>query len=815
MMMSYISADALDVFSDLAGVVVRLEPFAVGYDERGRFFHAEFARRRRVLFGVYHAVLHARLVQHHFAGLAVGAAAPGKQHRAADRRGRGGACRAVRVQRVRFFEGRVRNVVHLSVLEFLRFAVVPVLHGAVVARDAAVNFGLCAAVRAGELFAREVAVLLADGIGGRKGVVGEFIVVRDLFHESGGRFPVGQLFAEEGVEHRARGVKGLQIVLNVQSVEHVLGISHGQVRAVGVIGRAVFVGGDDVGVLFFVVLGEAVRGGFRRRRFEVEEVAVLFLIVRKPLPHMVEHAFGEFLRLFVRHVLSDPARVERRFVHAHEAYRGEVVGERAEVALRVGVQPLVQKFGDDGALGVERTRGNVHQPVEAAHEILFALRKVSDARHVDGHDAHRTRRFAAAEVPARLFAQFSQVEAQTAAHAADVARLHVRIDVVGKIRRAVLRGHLKEEPVVFGVRPIEIFGDGIGGYGVLESSAVRVALYHDFDERLVHHVHLFLAVFVFEVLVLAAHDGGEFGKVVGHHPVEGDVGKRRLRAPAAGGVHAVNEGLDALFDLVVREVVRLYEGREVGIEGGERLRARPFVLHDAEEVDHLVAEGREVLRGGGSDLPGDAAQTFLDELFERPARAVARQHGQIVDMDIRAAVRVGDLFVIDLRKPVIRRDRPAVGEDQPADRIGDGGIFLYPPVGRLYIAVHEFFVVEQGRLHVADLFALFAVEDVAFSHVRIPRFGEDALNAVLNVLHGDFPVLDLGFEVRRHFQREHVDDARVVLFLNGVERLGDRHGDLFDVELGDLSVPFDDLIHFSLSFPRHAVVLSYVGRALL
>ena len=252
------------------------------------------------------------------------------------------------------------------------------------------------------------------------------------------------------------------------------------------------------------------------------------------------------------------------------------------------------------------------------------------------------------------------------------------------------------------------------------------------------------------------------------------------------------------FDLLVVEVVRLYEGREVGIEGAERLRARPFVLHDAEEVDHLVAQRREVLGGGGGNLARNAAQPLLDELFERPARAVARQHGQIVDVDFRVAVRVRHFLVVNFRKPVVGGDGAAVGEDEPAYRIGHGRILLHAPVGRLYIAVHERLVVEHGRVHVADFLALLAVEDVAFRHVRIPRLGEHRLHAVLNVLDGDFPLFNLRLKIRSHLQREHVDDARVVLLLHRVERFRDCQGNLFDVKFCNLSVPFDNLIHKSL-----------------
>ena len=57
------------------------------------------------------------------------------------------------------------DVILLALLILLSFACIPVLHGTVVAGDAAVYLGSLAALGAGELLAVEVAVVLADGIG--------------------------------------------------------------------------------------------------------------------------------------------------------------------------------------------------------------------------------------------------------------------------------------------------------------------------------------------------------------------------------------------------------------------------------------------------------------------------------------------------------------------------------------------------------------------------------------------------------------------------------------------------------------------------
>ena len=123
----------------------------------------------------------------------------------------------------------------------------------------------------------------------------------------------------------------------------------------------------------------------------------------------------------------------------------------------------------------------------------------------------------------------------------------------------------------------------------MEATSVGIALDHDFDKGLVDHGHLVLAVFVFKRHFLAADNAVQFRHVIRNCPVQSDVGKRSLGSPTGGGVDAINKGLDGLFDLFIGEVVGFDEGGEIGVEGAKCLSAGPFVLHDAEEVDHLVA----------------------------------------------------------------------------------------------------------------------------------------------------------------------------------------------------------------------------------
>ena len=91
--------------------------------------------------------------------------------------------------------GALFNIILLASLVLLRFTDIPVLHRAVVAGNAAVNLGGCAALRAGEMLTGEITVGLADGIGGGHGVVGQAVVFRNLAYQGGSRLPRGELLA--------------------------------------------------------------------------------------------------------------------------------------------------------------------------------------------------------------------------------------------------------------------------------------------------------------------------------------------------------------------------------------------------------------------------------------------------------------------------------------------------------------------------------------------------------------------------------------------------------------------------------------------
>ena len=111
------------------------------------------------------------------------------------------------------------------------------------------------------------------------------------------------------------------------------------------------------------------------------------------------------------------------------------------------------------------------------------------------------------------------------------------------------------------------------------------------------------------------------------------------------------------------------------------------------------------------------------------------------------------------------------------------------------ITVHEFFIVEESGLHIADLFSLFAVQNIRLRDVLVSRSLQNTLDAVLNLFHADFPVFDFGGIIRRHLEREKIDNILVIFLILGDKCLGDGIRDLGDVKVRRFSVSFHNLVH--------------------
>ena len=328
--------------------------------------------------------------------------------------------------------------------------------------------------------------------------------------------------------------------------------------------------------------------------------------------------------------------------------------------------------------------------------------------------------------------QLAQVELQAAAHRADHVRLEFRIDEVLEVRQAVPGRHLEQQ---LGIRavPVEILGHVVGRDREREHAALGVARHHHLDVGAVDHVHLGLQLAVAERHFDTADQRHLLAQIFRAHPVEGQVGKRRLRAPARRHVQVVDQLLDRLLDAGVIELVLAHIRRHVGIEGTERLRAGPFVLQRAEKIDDLPDCARHVLRRAGFDLARHAVQAFIEQGAQRPAGAIAGQHVEVMDVQIGIAMRVADLRRIHMAEPVIGDHLARHVEDQSAQRITLIGIGVDAPVALLQIFVHRRFDVDQRLAVVAQLLVLLPIYDIGAQGLAIRGIEQCRLDRILDL----------------------------------------------------------------------------------
>ena len=121
---------------------------------------------------------------------------------------------------------------------------------------------------------------------------------------------------------------------------------------------------EDVGPALAVLLGEAVRGALGGRRLEVVHVAGLFLERDDARAHVVEQPHRERVARGRRDVVGVAREVADHLVDAVDADGREVVAQRAEVALGVREEPLVDQPLDHLALDLEAVARVAQQLVQ-------------------------------------------------------------------------------------------------------------------------------------------------------------------------------------------------------------------------------------------------------------------------------------------------------------------------------------------------------------------------------------------------------------------------------------------------------------------
>ena len=422
-------------------------------------------------------------------------------------------------------------------------------------------------------------------------------------------------------------------------------------------------------------------------------MAGLLLEFHHPLPHVVEDAQRELPPERRGDVLGVLREIPDALVDPVDPDRGKVVAQRAEVALRERVEPAVHIFLDDLALDFQALAGEVEEGVEPRqHARLVAGEEVSETRRVDRHHPDRTGLLGGSEKPVAAFEELAEIQLQAAAHRADHVRGQLGVQEILEIREPVFCRDFKQElrRLAF---PRKVLRDVVGGNRKREHPLERVPAGHDAQKRAVDHVHLMAELAVAEARFLPAHQRGGLPQVLGADPVERQVRERRLRAPARGDVEVENKFLHPLLDFFVGQLVGADIRREVGIHRAERLRPSPFVLQRPQKIHHLPERGPVVLRRAGFDFVRDAVEAFGQKLPKRPARAIAGEHVEIVEVKIRVPVRLPDQRRVNVVQPIVRGQLAGRVQYHPAQRISLVRIGAHAPVGSL-----DVFFQNRGRL---------------------------------------------------------------------------------------------------------------------
>ncbi|MNN02650.1 hypothetical protein D3C81_1153170 [compost metagenome] len=255
-------------------------------------------------------------------------------------------------------------------------------------------------------------------------------------------------------------------------------------------------------------------------------------------------------------------------------------------------------------------------------------------------------------------------------------------------------------------------GDVVGRDRKGEHPALGIAGLHHFDVGAVEQVHFGLQLTIGEGHFFTANHRDLLAQIFRADPVEGQVGKGCLGAPARRHVEVVDELLDGLADLFVGQPVLAHIGRQVGVEGTEGLGPGPLVLQRAKEIDHLPQGAAQVSGRPGLDPSGYAIEAFVQQGAQRPAGTVAGEHIQVMHVQVGFAMGTANGFAVDLIEPVVGGDFAGDIEHQPAQRVTLVGVGLNPPVFTVEVLVHRGRHFDQGLAVATQAPVLFAVDDI-------------------------------------------------------------------------------------------------------
>ena len=107
-----------------------------------------------------------------------------------------------------------------------------------------------------------------------------------------------------------------------------------------------------------------------------------------------------------------------------------------------------------------------------------------------------------------------------------------------------------------------------------------------------------------------------------------------------------------------------------------------------------------MLRRSRGDCSGDAVETLLKKRAQRPARAVSREHVEIVDVQIALAMGPSRFFAEHFIEPVVRDELSCRIEHEPAYAIALVCVRVHAPVGAAKIIIDRRNRVYKGALGV-------------------------------------------------------------------------------------------------------------------
>jgi hypothetical protein len=131
-------------------------------------------------------------------------------------------------------------------------------------------------------------------------------------------------------------------------------------------------------------------------------------------------------------------------------------------------------------------------------------------------------------------------------------------------------------------------------------------------------------------------------------------------------------------------------------------------------------------------LARHAVESLRQQLPQRPACAVARQHVEIVDVEVALAMRCARLWAVDMREPVVGRDLARHVQDQAAQAVALIGVGIDPPVALLEVFVHRALDIDQRVLERTQPGVLLAVDDVGTRGAPIAGVDQHLFHAVLD-----------------------------------------------------------------------------------